>query len=93
MSSVPGAYWLNVFKTPSKEEYNNMSDKKKQIYKLHECNILCYNNCQFKGKLQIIKMLTCPCQDLNCIWDCGTLNCGCIDVCRNRCGTHEYDDA
>jgi hypothetical protein len=23
----------------------------------------------------------------DCVGDCGTLSCGCIDTCRNRCGT------
>lgn len=26
------------------------------------------------------------CNDPHCEWDCGTLWCGCIDVCRGRCG-------
>jgi hypothetical protein len=27
------------------------------------------------------------CNDRLCNWDCGTLWCGCIDVCRGRCGS------
>jgi hypothetical protein len=26
------------------------------------------------------------CGDIECVWDCGELWCGCIDVCRGRCG-------
>ena len=33
----------------------------------------------------------CNCYDLHCYGRCGTLNCGCIDVCRNRCGMNDYD--
>lgn len=28
----------------------------------------------------------CYCGDKDCEWDCGVLDCGCIDICRNRCG-------
>lgn len=28
----------------------------------------------------------CYCYDEDCGWDCGVLWCGCIDVCRGRCG-------
>lgn len=31
----------------------------------------------------------CPCYDRLCPGDCGTLWCGCIDVCRNRCGLRD----
>lgn len=30
------------------------------------------------------------CGDKTCDGGCGTLDCGCIDVCRNRCGTRDY---
>jgi hypothetical protein len=30
----------------------------------------------------------CSCDDIWCNGTCGTLMCGCIDVCRNRCGTN-----
>ncbi len=30
------------------------------------------------------------CGMADCDGDCGTLSCGCIDVCRNRCGTRDY---
>jgi hypothetical protein len=33
----------------------------------------------------------CNCYDLNCYGKCGTLECGCIDVCRNKCGLNMYD--
>lgn len=32
----------------------------------------------------------CYCGDKECAWDCGELWCGCIDVCRNRCGLNEH---
>ena len=32
----------------------------------------------------------CYCED--CDWDCGTLWCGCIDVCRGRCGLNDRLD-
>lgn len=32
----------------------------------------------------------CYCGDMYCDARCGTLNCGCIDVCRNKCGLN-YD--
>ena len=28
------------------------------------------------------------CGDSQCKWDCGELRCGCIDMCRGRCGMH-----
>ncbi len=31
----------------------------------------------------------CNCRHLSCPGDCGTLWCGCIDVCRGRCGFHD----
>ena len=31
--------------------------------------------------------LVCNCGDIWCEFDCGTLPCGCIDVCRRRCIT------
>ena len=33
----------------------------------------------------------CPCYVDECPGDCGTLWCGCIDVCRGRCGIREYE--
>jgi hypothetical protein len=30
------------------------------------------------------------CGDSDCEWDCGVLYCGCIDICRNRCGLHPF---
>ncbi len=27
------------------------------------------------------------CGDSDCMWDCGILCCGCIDICRNKCVT------
>ena len=33
----------------------------------------------------------CNCCDIWCDGHCGTLSCGCIDVCRNRCGLNGYD--
>lgn len=32
----------------------------------------------------------CNCRCEGCPGDCGTLSCGCIDVCRGRCGRDEY---
>jgi hypothetical protein len=32
----------------------------------------------------------CHCGDRWCDWDCGVLWCGCIDVCRGRCGLNDY---
>lgn len=32
----------------------------------------------------------CHCGDEMCGGDCGTLHCGCIDVCRGRCGREDY---
>ena len=32
----------------------------------------------------------CPCNVIGCDGGCGTLWCGCIDVCRGRCGAREY---
>ena len=32
----------------------------------------------------------CHCGDEMCGGDCGTLHCGCIDVCRGRCGRDDY---
>ena len=33
----------------------------------------------------------CHCRIDGCDWDCGTLWCGCIDVCRGRCGLREWE--
>jgi hypothetical protein len=33
----------------------------------------------------------CPCYVKGCDGDCGTLWCGCIDVCRGRCGLKDHD--
>ncbi len=30
------------------------------------------------------------CGDRSCEWDCGTLDCGCIDQCRGRCGLRDW---
>ena len=32
------------------------------------------------------------CGNKDCEWDCGVLDCGCIDTCRNRCGTRQMFD-
>ena len=32
----------------------------------------------------------CPCRDGGCYGDCGTLSCGCVDVCRGRCDPDGY---
>jgi hypothetical protein len=32
------------------------------------------------------------CGNKDCEWDCGVLDCGCIDTCRNRCGTRQNFD-
>lgn len=32
---------------------------------------------------------TCVCNYAKCQGDCGTLRCGCIDVCRGRCGAQD----
>jgi hypothetical protein len=32
------------------------------------------------------------CGNKDCEWDCGVLDCGCIDTCRNRCGTRQSFD-
>lgn len=31
------------------------------------------------------------CGDRSCHWDCGVLWCGCIDICRGRCGLKDDD--
>jgi hypothetical protein len=31
------------------------------------------------------------CDNVDCEGDCGVLVCGCIDMCRGRCGTRNYD--
>ena len=33
----------------------------------------------------------CNCFDIWCEGSCGTLDCGCIDLCRGRCGMGDYD--
>jgi len=32
----------------------------------------------------------CYCRDVDCPGGCGTLSCGCIDICRGRCGLRDY---
>lgn len=34
----------------------------------------------------------CYCGDPDCDYDCGTLSCGCIDMCRGRCGDCPWED-
>lgn len=34
----------------------------------------------------------CHCGDLDCHYDCGTLSCGCIDMCRGRCGDCPWEE-
>ncbi len=33
----------------------------------------------------------CACNYSKCQGDCGTLHCGCIDICRGRCGIREHE--
>ena len=33
----------------------------------------------------------CNCYEVWCTGSCGTLDCGCIDTCRGRCGMRDYD--
>ena len=33
----------------------------------------------------------CFCREVDCPGGCGTLSCGCIDVCRGRCGASNRD--
>ena len=42
--------------------------------------------CGCNEEILVESKRVCPCYDEDCNWDCGTLWCGCIDVCRNRCG-------
>lgn len=57
------------------------------------------NNCGFCDRNdscdcnQIIIPSQHYCYDSECNWDCGTLSCGCIDICRGRCEfDNVYDD-
>jgi len=34
----------------------------------------------------------CYCGNKKCEWDCGVLVCGCIDMCRGRCGCKPWED-
>ena len=40
-----------------------------------------------RGKGPKPKEIIHPCNDYFCSGDCGVLICGCIDMCRGRCGT------
>ena len=44
-----------------------------------EC--ICYNDTPYSTPYK-----THYCGDITCDWDCGVLDCGCIDQCRGRCG-------
>ena len=33
----------------------------------------------------------CNCYEVWCEGACGVLSCGCVDVCRGRCGMNDYD--
>jgi hypothetical protein len=32
----------------------------------------------------------CYCREVDCPGSCGVLACGCIDICRGRCGNNDY---
>ena len=40
-----------------------------------------------KGPRPKEQYIICYCGSYYCDWDCGVLDCGCIDICRGRCGT------
>ena len=60
------------------------SEKKKDFEKCIEDAFTKYN-VETKSR--------CGCYDDTCFGECGVLTCGCIDVCRNRCGLNRdrYD--
>ena len=43
-----------------------------------------------RGKGPAPKVRIHYCNDYFCIGDCGVLDCGCIDVCRGRCGCRPH---
>ena len=68
------------------EEFMKKYDKEK----------ITFNPFGFHKKLQIMFTyvnaddIMCSCGDVYCYGNCGTLICGCIDLCRGRCG-ETYD--
>lgn len=58
-----------------------------------KCNCCCYlvfkDNYDFDSHICLgckSKLIICYCGDWTCDYNCGTLWCGCTDVCRGRCG-------
>ena len=45
-----------------------------------------------KAILKKNKNRICYCGNKKCEWDCGVLDCGCIDICRGICGCKNWDD-
>lgn len=75
----------------SPEEYadmfaNDYEYDRVQVEKYDEHNYDSYEPVKYEEEYK------CPCYVEGCPGDCGTLWCGCIDVCRGRCGLRDPRD-
>lgn len=50
-----------------------------------------HDECNYDSYQPVEAQYECPCYVEGCPGDCGTLWCGCIDVCRGRCGYRDHD--
>jgi hypothetical protein len=70
----------------NKEKKNKKNKKNKELNKdLNKENL---NQINYKLAIKNRHSVYCGCSDK----DCGLLSCGCIDMCRGRCGNKIWDD-
>jgi hypothetical protein len=73
----------------SAEEY---ADNTANDYEYDRVQVEKYEDCDYTEKqVKYEEEYKCPCYVEGCSGDCGTLWCGCIDVCRGRCGFRDRD--
>lgn len=79
------------------EAFNLVADDKvdaeKKEYAIEDACVSCYilgcNGKCGESRESEENEYKCPCYCEGCPGDCGTLWCGCIDVCRGRCGLND----
>ena len=65
------------------DRYSDYSYHRNEDDSCHNCG---YSNCVCGYEEDD----ECACGCAGCEGNCGTLRCGCIDVCRGRCGAYDY---
>ncbi len=89
--------WIRI-STPVYKEFTSLQDAQSRIgcaecesYGCRYCRCSC-EHCGNKWCDGVCKQdddtESCYCGDHDCDYTCGTLSCGCIDICRGRCGFH-----